>query len=479
MGRYQNGQLQKYSVPELKLSKRNKEFIMKIEYKLISELLLDPNNSRFAELYNGSNEEDDLIEYLLYIEAAEEVAKNISDRKQFYPDSALWVIPKGEKFLVKDGNRRCAAAKALQNPKKHDLGLSKINIDKLPVLVYTDENELNRRIQEQHTHSLFREWDRIAKALKAFEMHSTGSSEDAIREIDSDPSQLIKLASFYYEAVKFSGEDLKKLLRRGKGHSGGKTIIFERLFSYSKSCGYRFKGKPSYQIDILDKTKFEEYINALVAYLKNYPNTTHIDVDREKACFLDKLKHYGFIPTKSTTKDKTTGRSKSAKYKSSTEKKGSIKNYPTFERKQIAPKLKRLIDECYSLDNSLFTNAKLAVSRVTFESVLKYSLDETQYKGKKLRDLNCFKPAFYDRKNNTRKYVNFTILREKFIELIKDTGTRKAFEQFDLDKLHQIIHNYKTGALPNDARAVSENLIPLIGFMLQEANELIASLNIR
>jgi len=449
---------------------------MRIEYKNINNLLLDPDNARFAELYSGSKKEEDLIEYLLYTESAEEVAKNISARNLFYPDEALWVVPVGKSFLVKDGNRRCAAVKALQVPKKYDLDLSKMKIDKLPVLVYTKKNELNRRIKEQHTHSLFREWGRIAKALKAFEMYNSGSSVDSMREIDSNPSQLIKLANFYYKAVKIAGEDLKKLLRRGKGNSGGKTIIFERLFSYSKSCAYRFKGKPSYQIKILDETKFAEYVNAAVAYLKDNPRTTHIDVDNEKIKFLDKLHGYGFTRAKTDEKDKSSV-SKTIKSKPIIIKRGSIKCYPTPERKQVAPKLKHLINECYNLDNTNFSNAKIALSRVVFESILKYVIEETNYKGKKLRNYNYFRFAFYDKKNNSLKYTNFTILRKKFIDLIINTGNQKAFEQFDLERLHQIIHNYKTGAGPNDARTVSENLIPLVEFMLQEEKDFLASLD--
>lgn len=448
---------------------------MKTEYKNINELLLDPDNARFAELYSGSNKEEDLIEYLLYTEAAEEVAKNISSRRHYYPDEVLWVVPRGNKFLVKDGNRRCAAAKALQMPKKYGLDLPKMDIGELPVIVYMDESELERRVQEQHTHSLFREWERIAKALKAYEMHNSGSSEETIREIDSNPSQLIKLASFYYAAVKIGNEDLKKLLRRGRGSTGGKTIIFERLFSYSKQCGYRFKNKPSYEIEIFDETKFTVYIDALVGYLKDHPDTITRDVDIEKASFLERLRDYDFVPGKSEKEEQS--RAKRGQSKDPAERKGgSVKTRPTFERKQVAPKLKRLIDECYRLDNANFANAKVALSRVTFEAVLKYVVEETKYKDKKVGNYNHFKPAFYY-KNKPRKYANFTILREKFIELIKNTGTRKAFEQFDLDRLHQIVHNYNSGAGPHDARTVSENLIPLVEFMLQDANNLLTSLN--
>ena len=446
---------------------------MKIEYKSINDLLLDQDNARFSELYSGSKKEEDLIEYLLYIEAAQEVAKNISDRKQFYPDQVLWVFPKGKKFLVKDGNRRFAAVKALQIPVKYSLGLPKMKIKKLPVLVYTDKEEMERRIQEQHTHSLFREWERIAKALKAFEMHSTGSSEESIREIDSDPSQLIKLAGFYYKAVDIAGEDLKKLLRRGRGSSGGKTIIFERLFKYSELCGYKFKGKPSNEIEILDDKRFEKYIISLVKYLQAYPSISHKEVDTEKKNFLKRLKKYGFVPGKSTKSSK----SKTVKTGSAAAKRGSTKSRPTFSRKQVAPKLKHLIDECYDLDNNGFANAKVALSRVAFESVLKYVIEETNYNRKKLRNYNHFRLAFYDRRGNPHKYTNFTKLREKFIELIRDNNTKRAFENFDLDRLHQIIHNYKLGAGPNDARTVSENLIPLIEFMLQDISDFFASID--
>lgn len=450
---------------------------MKIEYKSVGQLLLDPNNDRFAELYSGSDKESDLVEYLLYIEAAEEVASNISDRGYFYPDQALWVIPKGKNFLVKDGNRRCAAVKALINPKKYGLDFTKMNLKKLPVIVYLDEKELDRRIQEQHTHSLFREWDRIAKALKAFEMHQSGSSEEVIRELDSNPSQLIRLASFYYEAVKTGGENLKKLLRRGKGKTGGKTIIFERLFSYSKQCGYQFKGKPSYSIDILDESQFTSYINALVAYLSKFPKTKHTEVDSERAGFLNRLKDYGFTP-KNPSKIKAGSPATSPVVTPQPgAKRGSVKSRPVYERKQVAPKLKRLIDECYSLDNTQFANAKVALARVTFEAVLKYIVEETKHKNKKLSSSSIFHNAYYNRQGVKQTYTNFTELKNKFTELITDTGTKNAFRGFDLEKLHQVVHNYKVGAGPHDARVTTENLMPLVEFMLQEPTNLLSSLD--
>jgi len=449
----------------------------KIEYVDVGKLRLDPNNNRFAELYSGSENEDELIEYLLYTEAAEDVASNIVRQKRFYPDEVLWVVRYGENLLVKDGNRRCAAVKALFHPEKYGLDLKKMTIEKLPVLIYEAQDELERRIQEQHTNSFFREWDRIAKALKAFEMHKTGLLEDVIREIDSNPGDLIKLASFYFEAVKIGGEDFKRLLRRGRGSTGGKTIIFERLFSFSKICGYKFMKKPSYEIEILNKGLFERYIQAIVRYLSDHPETSHKIVDNQKDFFLKQLEEYGFVLDKEKEKDENHEK-KEIKYHS-VKKNGSVKNRPDIERKRVDPKIKKIIDECYGLDARYFPNAKTAIARVSFETVLKFVVEETKYKKNKFKDMKCFYTAYYEKNGSKKTFTNFENMKKNFTELILDTKTKKSFEEFELGHLHQVIHNYKVGAIPADAKGVADNLIPLIEFMLQDESELLKSLDLK
>ena len=97
----------------------------KIEFVELKKLRLDVNNPRFAELNSGSNKEEDLINYLLFNEAAEDVAKTIVSVGKFHADKALWVLKTDTGYLVKDGNRRCAAVKALRNPDKYELNLKK------------------------------------------------------------------------------------------------------------------------------------------------------------------------------------------------------------------------------------------------------------------------------------------------------------------------------------------------------------------
>ena len=440
----------------------------------LDKLILDKTNHRFAELYNGSDNEEDLIEYLLYTEAGKDIAKSILQANEYYPDRPLWVLEDGYNFLVKDGNRRCAAVKALQFPKKYGLDLQKFNLTKLPVLVYKNKGELDKRIIQEHTASLFREWDRIAKALKIHKLFASGSSIDSMKEIDSSPSDLIKLASFYYEAVKIKGDDLKKLLRRGRGDTGGKTIIFERLFKYKDLCGYKFKNKPSYKIDIFDKKKFCDYISAIVDYLKEYPKTTHKIVDDENKKFLEKLKNFGFDVNEKDKKAKTIDQKIKNTFSSLEKKKRkTIKDRPIYERKKIPAPLEKLIKECYDLDCNNFSNAKTALTRVSFECTLKYIIENTEYKKRiPFSKSQFFREAFFTKKGIKKHFTDFTILKDKFTSLIQDTGKRKAFEDFNLDNPHQIIHNYNIGATPANAEALCNNLIVLLEFMLQDEKDL-------
>jgi len=446
----------------------------------LSELVLDINNPRFAELYNGSNNEEDLIEYLLYTESADEIVNSIVNADEFYPDRPLWVIKRGDKYLIKDGNRRCAAAKALQCPQKYRLSLSKFLLKDLPVLIYSDGNDLEKRKIQEHTANLFKKWDRIAKALEIYRLYFAGSSIESMEEIDSNPTDLIKLSSFYYEAVKVGGEDLKKLLRRGRGKTGGKTIIFERLFKYKQKCGYDFGRKPNYRIIIKDQKQFESYIKSLVQYLQNNPQITHKYVDDNANLLFENLAQYGF----SFKREKIQQSNKIDEDKqdaSANNKRKSVRNKPVYYRKQLPKTLEKLIKEYYDLDHINFANAKTSMSRVVFECILKYVIDNTIYdntKNKALRKSQYFKNSFYDKNGKELQYTNFSRLKTQFESLIIDTKSKKAFQNFDLEKPNQIIHNYTVCALPSDADALASNLIHLISFLLQEEGDLLNSLNL-
>ena len=94
----------------------------------LDELVLDKENPRFAELYNGSDKEEEIIDYLLWTESASEIAEAITTANEYYDDRPLWVYKDNGKYIVKDGNRRCSAVKALQQPNYYKLNHPKLEI---------------------------------------------------------------------------------------------------------------------------------------------------------------------------------------------------------------------------------------------------------------------------------------------------------------------------------------------------------------
>lgn len=491
----------------------------------LSDLILDQNNPRFAELYGGDGTEDDLIDYLLYTEAAEDVAKAIVTAEEFYPDRPLWVIRSGERYLVKDGNRRCAAVKALQTPGTFKLGLPRTQIVTLPVLVYDRQEDIDKRIVEEHAGNLFRKWERIAKSLEVMRLAESGRYNETL-DLDSRPGDLIKLASFYREAVQYVGNDLRQLLRRGRGDTGGKTIIFERLFNQSSLCGYTFERGPSYKIRVLDPHRFSSYVIALVRYLLDNPKTTtdFVDAENRKGSFLSTLLAYGFDyregyrpsvvggETDTVSGTHTSGnrdqlasqltRSSSSETDDNSHpvdspnrndnlpnnspsatataqmgvvsSRGSIRRSPAIKRKGVPPGLILRIREYYKIDSSSYPNAKVAMARVTFECVLKFVVESTKINGRTLLSKTpCFSAA-YARK----PYTNFEKMKEAFTGLIINARAKGAFESFDLSHNHTIIHNYSVNADPILANTMSANLMPLIEFMLQDEADLLSSIDL-
>ena len=62
-----------------------------------------------------------------------------------------------------------------------------------------------------------------------------------------------------------------------------------------------------------------------------------------------------------------------------------------------------------------------------------------------------------------KKYTNFTELKN-YLRIITNTGIMKALKHFDLDKPHQIIHNYNVVASSSEAQTYWDNLIPIVTF---------------
>ena len=121
----------------------------------------------------------------------------------------------------------------------------------------------------------------------------------------------------------------------------------------------------------------------------------------------------------------------------------------------------------------MYPNAKIAMSRVLFEIVLKYVIEYTKFNGRTTMDkCGYFQPVYRG------KFADATLMKFKFTDLINVTVDKKHFQDFDLEKMHQVIHNYKTGGLVIDAENYNNSLIFLIEFLLQDEQDLLNSLDI-
>jgi len=456
----------------------------------LDDLILDSSNPRFAQLYTGKSQ-DDIINYLLDEEDAHDLAKTIANSGSFRQDKKLWVIKQLDgKFLVKDGNRRCAAVKALQDPNKYNLPKS-LPFTTLPVIIYDDESLLNEHIQREHTSASKRDWSRIAKALEIHRLANAKASRSEMQNIDSDVAQLLRVANFYEKAVGIAKDKLKELLRNS-GARGKKLIVFERMFGIANECGYTFgKVDSNYALIISDDKKFKAYIRNIVNHLYNHPEITHADVDK-KVDQLDFLALIRATSKKDSTSTpgamtgaaplggKTAGNHPSQPQTPTslgiTPNKGSVKIKPKFKRKDIPPQVNKVIEELYKLKSNVYSNSKAAMTRIALELSLKYVVENTKYDGTHTMDKSQFFKKVFPAQPG--KYTKASLLKEKFTELIKNTGIMKALKNFDLDRPEQAIHNYHSTIAPGDVTQWCNSLIDILEFILDDEVELLKNLDI-
>ncbi len=466
----------------------------------LSKLKLDSNNPRFAELYSDSWNESDLINYLLYNESWEEIALAIIEEWEFYQDRPLWVIEEENMYLVKDGNRRCAAVKALQEPSSYGLKCSNFKTDELPVLVYKRKEDVEQRIIKEHSNNtLFKSWWRIAKALEVYRIFNLWKSEEELITLWGDWTNLVKLASFYYEAVKIWWDKLKKRLREWKGGNWWKTIIFERLFQYqTEKCWYKFQKKPHYTILITDLWKFTKFIESILLYFEDKAKEiSHHAIDKEKEQWFYRLQKYWFdidsnpskewwlflwntnediaedIKSESSFKNEQTSKSGSVEpiseeitlsslqsSKGKIRPKSSTRNYLIPKTCLLSIKETKVNNVYRELrDDLLLDDSKNAVPNavwITFRVFLELSLD-------------CYanKNWFAFSPNNTIKekiskvidsLVSKWFERKKFNNINKVWSSTPSHSYLSIDNFHEYVHSLHTQPTSSELKTKRDNL---------------------
>ncbi|MDD2392052.1 MAG: hypothetical protein PHU94_03860 [Bacilli bacterium] len=432
----------------------------------LKNLILWDNNPRtFDKNYPNPDEKEIISRY--QADKILRIAKNILKYQNGnLQPGELTVVKKGKNFVIFDGNRRISAYKILLNP---ELATDKKDrfIEVSQKVSFTDKKELwvniapdiksaLTRIDDIHNNNFHENWNPTAKTNFAL-LNIDGQ----IKELKEKKTHL-KRDSLYKKIKSFVyNEEVLKIINDPNEF---KITSLERIVDSSvgkEYLNYDFDEKGEIVIGGDDKV-FNQVLKKIaedVALRKADSRKQHTNEQKLKY-FKELFKNMGLSKS---------GQDKEIIPKT---KRGTVRSYPKWTRKKILPQLKKIIDECYYLDSQSFANARTSFARVTFEAVLKYVIDETLWKNKKLKNYNYFQSAFFIKKRN--KYTNFTRLKTLFMDLILEAGIKKAFNDFDLEKLHQSIHNYRIGIGPNESISTTNNLIPLIEFMLQDEADLLS-----
>lgn len=165
--------------------------------KAIDDLLMDEKNPRIPE-DKQSLSQDDLALFVAETYDSLIIAKSISAH-QYFPSEPLIAIPKGNKFIVVEGNRRLAALKILFNSQlrnklsNHEewkkLGLENVP-KKVPVVIVKNRREVAPVIGFRHISGI-EPWDPYAKARYiASEVDAGLTFEKVAKEIGERTSEV-------------------------------------------------------------------------------------------------------------------------------------------------------------------------------------------------------------------------------------------------------------------------------------------------
>ena len=263
----------------------------------ISLLDLDTQNPRFLMLYNDSHSQDDIINYLLKNENALEIVKSIYENKDFFEDSFCYVLEQNGRYIVKEGNRRIAALKALAEPSKYltDLKFERFFVNSVNCLIYNDVKALNEKIFNRHTQIEVKSWSRLAQGAAIQEYLNKGGKLSDLKYI-KDYKNVYRLFKLWEATNQIDSEysnKFKSLLVEGK-----RAAIIERFFGREDlliKMGFSFNKNLS--IDISNMNVFTNSIDAFIKWLNPLNTITahHINKNTIQGYFDEVFSQNGYV----------------------------------------------------------------------------------------------------------------------------------------------------------------------------------------
>ncbi|NBL66000.1 hypothetical protein GV828_12400 [Flavobacterium sp. NST-5] len=370
------------------------------EYTL-SSLQLDVNNPRIK--YRGENlNQTQIMKFLIQNERVYELAKKISEEGYFVGEEPIICI-EGNKKVVLEGNRRTAALKLLQDPKKY-LSTAKANtllqnilknnfpVDK-KLRCYIAPNRLlaNPIIYERHNGATLQRWKTGNQYSFVAEMYyEDGLSIDDICDVlNESRARILKPLKAYN--LFFEGKEiLEKEENLTIDIANFDFTNLERFYTYEDArifLGIDFNNENGELLIHLPQEEFEKRILEVFKILIDAERFSRdFNKEDDKKRFVDDLKNnpkFDFsVPTEETTTESKTSTQKSSleeKKSQITPRRKSKKRKPLLDNRIISGD-KEVIFDNDKLDGLFQELKNLPIDKVySFAVLLRTYLEQSLY----------------------------------------------------------------------------------------------------
>lgn len=271
----------------------------------LSSLQLDVNNPRINYAEKTLNQTQ-IMEYLIEKEGVYELAKKISEEGYFIGEYPIICIEKNKKIVL-EGNRRTAALKLLQDPKKYlpsikanillkNISTNNFQVDR-KLKCYISPNRLlaNPIIYSRHRGDALKKWESGNQyAFVANMYYKDGLSIEDISEIlyetTSKIKNYLKAYNLFYEAQQLHFKNTGKFIDIAKFD----ITNLERFYGFEDAR--KFLGIDFNMLDgglqiLIDQSEFEKRLSYIFNELLEAKGfSREFNNDNDKQAYVEKLK---------------------------------------------------------------------------------------------------------------------------------------------------------------------------------------------